>query len=167
MMAPHQETARLVAETGTGGAPMPAPEVQVAGRVARVRVLVVDDSIGYGVLVAAWLDSHQDLEVVGAVRTADEALEALVISPPDVLMLDHFLPDAEHSGRVLDHVRARWPTVAVILVSGMPVHALGDVAAAVGADHFISKAADAEALATAIQVGVAHRARTWPAHQEA
>jgi hypothetical protein len=48
----------------------------------------------------------------------------------------------------------------VILVSGMPVDAPGEVAAAVGADHFSSKATDVVALAEAIRVGVAHRAQT-------
>ena len=132
-----------------------AADAPVTGGVARLRVLIVDDSIGYGVLVSAWLDGHEDLEVVGAVRTPEEALEALVVCAPDVLMLDHLLPDATHSGRVLERVRSLRPAAAVILVSAMPVQALGEVATAVGADHFISKAADVGALAAAIQVGVA------------
>lgn len=121
---------------------------------------MVDDSEGYGVLVSAWLNGHADVEVVGAVQSAEAAIDALLPCTPDVLLLDHFLPDAEQSRRVLDHVRSELPAAAVILISGMPITDLGPLAVAVGADHFVSKAADAAALAEAISVGASHRART-------
>ena len=44
------------------------------GRVSVLRVFIADDSLGFGTLAAAWLEAHDDIEVVGAVRSADEAI---------------------------------------------------------------------------------------------
>jgi DNA-binding NarL/FixJ family response regulator len=122
-----------------------------------IRVFVVDDSVAYGLLVSAWFADHDQLEIVGNVRTEQAALTGLVPVRPDVVMLDHLLPGPEHSRRVFAYVRAALPQVAVVLISGMSGQDLVAEAAALGADHHVSKATDVDALAEAIHVGVAHR----------
>lgn len=116
-----------------------------------LRVFIADDSIGFGTLAAAWLDAFDDLEVVGAVRSAGEALDQVVGAEPDVVILDRLLPQPEHSGHVLAHVRAQMPATAVLLVSGMPDDDLASEARAAGADGYVSKAANAETLADAVR----------------
>jgi DNA-binding NarL/FixJ family response regulator len=129
--------------------PAPAP--------GRLRIYVVDDSVAYGTLVAAWLSVDAELEVVAAVRTAAEALDGLAAAAPDVVMLDHLLPDPETSRRVLEHVRSVLPAAAVLLISGMPGDDLATEASATGADHHVTKAADAGTLSAAIRTAVARR----------
>ncbi|QEC46586.1 response regulator transcription factor [Baekduia soli] len=116
-----------------------------------LRVFIADDSLGFGTLAAAWLEVHDDIEVVGAVRSAAEALEAVVPAAPDVVILDRLLPQPEHSLEVLAHVRRHLPGAAVLLVSGMPDDELGQEAARTGADGHVSKAANAEALTQAVR----------------
>jgi DNA-binding NarL/FixJ family response regulator len=116
-----------------------------------LRVFIADDSLGFGTLAAAWLEAHDDIEVVGAVRSADEAIAALEGARPDVVILDRLLPQPEHSQEVLTHVRATLPDAAVLLVSGMPDEELAEEARVVGADGHVSKAANAEALADAVR----------------
>jgi DNA-binding NarL/FixJ family response regulator len=123
-----------------------------------LRVFIADDSLGFGTLAAAWLEAHADIEVVGAVRSADEAIAALAAARPDVVILDRLLPQPEHSEQVLEHVRATLPDAAVLLVSGMPNEDLAGEARSTGADGHVSKAANAEALADAVRRVAATRA---------
>jgi DNA-binding NarL/FixJ family response regulator len=123
-----------------------------------LRILIADDSLGFGTLAAAWLDAFDDLAVVGAARTADDAVAAVREQRPDVVILDRLLPQPEHSEMVLRHIRADLPDTAVLLVSGMPNEDLADEARAAGADGYVSKAANADALAEAVRQVAARRA---------
>jgi DNA-binding NarL/FixJ family response regulator len=123
-----------------------------------LRVFIADDSIGFGTLASAWLEAHADIQVVGAVRSVDEALAGLAATRPDVVILDRLLPQPEHSSEVLAYVRAELPEAAVLLVSGMPDEDLAGEAREAGADGHVSKAANAEALAEAVRRVAATRA---------
>ncbi|HEY6762421.1 MAG TPA: response regulator [Baekduia sp.] len=116
-----------------------------------LRVFIADDSLGFGTLAAAWLEACDDIQVVGAVRSADDAIAQLGGMRPDVVILDRLLPQPEHSELVLEHVRAELPDAAVLLVSGMPDEDLAGEARLAGADGHVSKAANAEALADAVR----------------
>jgi DNA-binding NarL/FixJ family response regulator len=119
---------------------------------AVLRVFIADDSLGFGTLAAAWLESYDDIEVVGTARSAPEAIAALTAAAaPDVVILDRLLPQPEHSEEVLAHVRAQLPAAAVLLVSGMPDEDLAGEARTAGADGHVSKAANADALAAAVR----------------
>ncbi|MCW3003223.1 MAG: response regulator transcription factor [Conexibacter sp.] len=116
-----------------------------------LRVLIADDSLGFGTLAAAWLEAYDDIEVVGAARSAPEAIAAVTDAAPDVVILDRLLPQPEHSQQVLAHVRAHLPGTAILLVSGMPDEDLAGEARDAGADGHVSKAANADALAEAVR----------------
>jgi len=125
-----------------------------------LRVFIADDSLGFGTLASAWLEAHEDIEVVGAARSAPDALAALVGARPDVVILDRLLPQPEHSDEILAFVREQLPDAAVLLISGMPDEELGDVARSTGAEGHVSKAANAQALADAVRrVAAARQAR--------
>jgi DNA-binding NarL/FixJ family response regulator len=116
-----------------------------------LRVFIADDSLGFGTLASAWLEAHADIEVVGAVRSVDEAIAGVDETRPDVVILDRLLPQPEHSSLVLAHVRATLPDAVVLMVSGMPDEDLAGEAREAGADGHVSKAANAEALADAVR----------------
>jgi DNA-binding NarL/FixJ family response regulator len=116
-----------------------------------LRVLIADDSLGFGTLAAAWLEAYDDIEVVGASRSAPEAIAAVTDAAPDVVILDRLLPQPEHSQQVLAHVRAHLPGTAILLVSGMPDEDLAGEARDAGADGHVSKAANADSLAEAVR----------------
>jgi DNA-binding NarL/FixJ family response regulator len=116
-----------------------------------LRVFIADDSLGFGTLASAWLEAHEDIEVVGAVRSAAEAIDALAEARPDVVILDRLLPQPEHSDEVQAYVRAHLPDAGILLISGMPDEDLAGVARSTGAEGHVSKAANAEALADAVR----------------
>jgi DNA-binding NarL/FixJ family response regulator len=124
-----------------------------------LRVFIADDSLGFGTLASAWLEAHEDMEVVGAARSAETAIAALATARPDVIVLDRLLPQPEHSEEVLAYVRAHLPDAAVLLISGMPDDELAGVARIAGAEGHVSKAANAQALADAVRRVAAVRGR--------
>jgi DNA-binding NarL/FixJ family response regulator len=122
-----------------------------------LRVFIADDSVAFGTLASAWLEAQPDIEVVDAVKTERDALDRVVGARPDVVILDRLLPQPEHSGRVIAHVRAHLPQAAIVLVSGMPDEDLADEARDAGADGHVTKAANADALAGAVRQAAAAR----------
>jgi two-component system chemotaxis response regulator CheB len=108
-------------------------------------VLVVEDSPEFRAILVGWAATHDDLELVGAVATAEEAMPMVSDDRPDVVVMDLVLPGM--SG--LDAVRAlrragrRTPVVIVTLHDGATVRS---EAMAAGAEAFLSKSAIGDRL---------------------
>jgi two-component system, chemotaxis family, protein-glutamate methylesterase/glutaminase len=82
-----------------------------------IRVLVVDDSVVARRFVSARLEADPEIEVVGTASNGRLALQRIDRDPPDVVILDDEMP--EMRGRdILKVLRARHPTVAVVMFSG-------------------------------------------------
>ncbi len=115
----------------------------------KLRLLICDDAVLYATLITHWFKDDPDIEVVGRAATAREALELGPSLRPDVVVLDHMLPDAM-SADVAPRLRACVPGVAIVLVSGLMEDALQEAATAIGAEAAVTKASTREALRTAI-----------------
>jgi DNA-binding NarL/FixJ family response regulator len=97
------------------------------------------------------LASQSDLRVTAQCRTGREALEALGSQPCQVLLLDLALPDISGLD-VLKTARTRYPSVAVLVVSGYPERQFGINVLRAGANGFISKGADEAELLRAVRI---------------
>ena len=112
-------------------------------------VLLCDDAVLYATLVSHWFKDDPDIEVVGHVSTGREALELVERLRPDVIVLDHMLPDGM-SADLAPRLRAGNPGVAIVLVSGLMEEALYEAAEAISAEAAVSKASTRQALRAAI-----------------
>lgn len=115
----------------------------------RVRVLICDDAVMYATMVSFQFKHDADIDVVAVTSSAQEALEEADSLQPDVILLDHRLPDGS-SEEVLPQFRSRVPDAAIVLVSGMPGDVLAEAAAAAGADGWVSKASSQDEVRAAI-----------------
>ena len=70
-----------------------------------IRVLVVDDDLAVAHLHRAWVEQMPAFAVVAQAHTGAEALRALALHQPDLVLLDVFLPDVPGT-QVLRTVRA-------------------------------------------------------------
>jgi two-component system chemotaxis response regulator CheB len=61
----------------------------------RIRVMVVDDALVVRGLIARWVDAEPDMRVVASLRGGREAIEQVVCSRPDVVILDVTMPDID------------------------------------------------------------------------
>ncbi|MEO8905584.1 MAG: sigma-54 dependent transcriptional regulator [Polyangiaceae bacterium] len=121
---------------------------------ARLRVLVVDDDADARtcldlVLGSAGYDVDQ---VVGGA----EALERMAALPPDVVLIDLYMP--KMCGlRLLKELNDRDPAVPVIVVTAATELATGLRAMRAGAADFVTKPVDPSTLIAAIERAVEHR----------
>ena len=115
----------------------------------RLRVLICDDARLYSTMLSAQLEDDPEIEVVGVATTAPAGLDEAVRLAPDVVVLDHLLPDGD-SSELVPRLRERVPAAAVVLVSGLPGEALARTAAGVGAQAWASKGASRDEVRAAI-----------------
>jgi DNA-binding NarL/FixJ family response regulator len=114
--------------------------VQDGGHSA-IKVLLCEDSLGFRMLASAWLEDAADMELVGVAETGAEAIRLASELQPEVVLLDHLLPDAD-SSTLVSRLREAAPGIAVALVSGMPHGQLAEEAERAGVEAFCSKASE-------------------------
>lgn len=131
--------------TMTGEGSVSASSVQPAGTAAPLAVLVVEDDEPVRALV------RTALEDVAQVREAGDADEALLILEDrragaiDVLLVDYKMP--RRSGlELLRLVRARWPSLSMILMTGFGSEELAIQALRAGARDYLRKPLDVKEL---------------------
>jgi len=106
-----------------------------------ITVLLCEDSLGFRMLASAWLDDAEDMELVGVAETGNQAVELAGRLQPQVVLLDHLLPDAD-SSTLVTRLRDAAPGVAIALVSGMPNDMLAAEAESAGVEAWCSKASE-------------------------
>lgn len=106
-----------------------------------ITVLLCEDSFGFRMLACAWLDEAEDIELIGVAETGQEAVDLAAELHPQVVLLDHLLPDAD-SSTLVTRLREAAPGIAIALVSGMPHDTLGEEAQRAGVEAYCSKASE-------------------------
>ena len=113
-------------------------------------MLLCEDSLGFRMLASAWLDDADDMELVGVAETGSAAVALAKEVRPQVVLLDHLLPDAD-SSTLVARLRAAVPGVAIALVSGMPNEQLATEAGRSGVEAFCSKASEPGGFLTVVR----------------
>ena len=106
----------------------------------RIRVLIVDDQVPFRRAAQAVVESTDAFVVVGAVATAEDALDAVDALQPDLVLMDVNLPgmDGVQASRTL---RESHPQVKVILLSSYDEAEFADLTADCGAAAYVPKSA--------------------------
>jgi DNA-binding NarL/FixJ family response regulator len=118
-----------------------------------IRVTIVDDFDIVREWLAAHLSACEDMRVVGTASTGAETYRLLAETPPDCLLLDIQLPDC--SGvEVARYVRRTRPEIAIVVLTCHDEPAYRSAIARLGVQQFLTKAAPASEIATAIRVAV-------------
>jgi DNA-binding NarL/FixJ family response regulator len=104
----------------------------------RLRTLLVDGSETFLIGVLAWIDTRDDLDVVGTARSGTEAVALTRTLKPDLVVLDGVLPglDGFRVARILKE-SPRPPLV--VLTTFLTNEVVRDEALRGGADGFVSK----------------------------
>jgi DNA-binding NarL/FixJ family response regulator len=102
------------------------------------RVLIVEDHRLLAELLCERLDGLDDFEVVGQATTGREALELLARVRPDLVVIDHNLPDRTGTD-VIRAARESGEDVPMVVLTGDPSEEIMAEALAVGAAGHMSK----------------------------
>ena len=116
----------------------------------RLNVLVVDDHRLMLEAVRVALDREEDLTVVAEADSGEKVLPLVGQTGPDVVLLDVRLPGMDGL-EVLGQLRERYPSVAVVMFSGIDDPALVRASLERGASAFVLKHVDPRDLAAALR----------------
>lgn len=115
-----------------------------------IRIVLADDHRILRMTLAVYLNETECIEVVGEADDGDQAVAMVREHHPDVLLLDLNMPG--RSGlEVLPEIRASWPEVRVLVLTGRDEDAYIMRALRAGAHGYVLKATNEEDLVRAVQ----------------
>jgi putative two-component system response regulator len=114
-------------------------------------ILVVDDEAGVRKALARI--PGRDGYDCDAVATVDEARHALRLNRYELVMCDIMMPD-EHGLALLQHVRSQFPSLPIVMVSGVTDPGLATIALGLGAYGYVTKPFDENQVLIAVANGL-------------
>lgn len=118
------------------------------------RLLVVDDHDMFAESLRVALSAEPDLQVVGTASTLAEARQTLAGTAPDVVLLDHRLPDGLGVEAIAEF-RELQPEARVVVLTASVEDAMLVQATEAGCAGFVLKTSPLDELVTAIRVAAA------------
>ncbi|HET7735153.1 MAG TPA: response regulator transcription factor [Nocardioidaceae bacterium] len=123
---------------------------ELSGADRTVRVLIVDDHEVFGTSLAYVLDAEHDLQTVGVASTVASAKTMVASRAPDVVLLDHRLPDGDGASAI-DALRSLRPGLQVVVLTASTSDQVLVAAMESGAAGFISKTAGLTDVVAAVR----------------
>jgi len=114
------------------------------------RVLIVDDHEVLASSLAQVLDHEPDLTVVGSAGTLERARALLATEAPDVVLLDHRLPDGD-GVEAIPGLLALRPEVSIVVLTATTADHVLVAAIEGGASGFISKTRGLDEVTSAVR----------------
>jgi DNA-binding NarL/FixJ family response regulator len=127
--------------------------------VTKIKLLIVDDLEHVRQGLRTILELQGGLEVVGEACNGLEAIQRADELRPDVVLMDVVMPQMDGL-EAAQRIKARHPGTGVVMISIHDNEETRGQAKTAGADAFLAKGTDTEALIQTIQ-GVAENLRLW------
>ena len=125
------------------------------------RVLVVDDHEVLASSLALVLDAEPDLTSVGVAGSLADARRLIGTTAPDVLLLDHRLPDGD-GVTAIPELRQLRPTLRVVVLTASAADHVLIAAIEAGASGFVSKTRGLEEVTAAVRAAATGEAVISP-----
>ena len=116
----------------------------------KIRVFCVDDDESTVAYYRIAFSIEPDMELVGSSPSTKGLLEAVAAARPTVVLLDLLIPGYD-SLEALEELHARWPDLAILIVSGLESDEKVREAFERGARGFFLKATDPTELTAVIR----------------
>lgn len=115
-----------------------------------IRVLVVDDHEVLASSLAMVLDAEDDLTTAGVATTLEQARALIGTTEPDVVLLDHRMPDGDGVAAI-PGLRAVRPSVGVVVLTASAADHVLLAAIEAGASGFLSKTRSLSEVTAAVR----------------
>lgn len=113
----------------------------------KIRVLIADDNQEFSHMLSSCINSQEDMEIVGMARDGNEAIELVIKTAPDIVLLDVIMPHLDGLG-VLEKINgistSEKPTC--IMLSAVGQDKITQKAITLGAEYYVVKPFDIEIL---------------------
>jgi two-component system response regulator (stage 0 sporulation protein A) len=118
----------------------------------KIRVLVADDNVAFGMIICEFLESQSDVEVTARVENGEDAIEMIEKTNPDIVVLDIIMPRLDGLG-VLTRYKNVSPTEKplFIVLSAVGQDTITQQALSLGAIYYIVKPFDLDVLVERIR----------------
>lgn len=126
-----------------------------------VRVLIVDDHEVLAASLALVLDGQPDITTVGVAGTLAKARALIVSATPDVVLLDHRLPDGDGVAAIRE-LRSLRPSVEIVVLTASAADHVLAAAIDAGAAGFVSKTRGLAEVTAAVRAAAAGEAVISP-----
>lgn len=113
----------------------------------KIKVLVADDNQDFSHTLSTYINSQEDMEIVAMAKDGNEAVELILSSNPDVVLLDVIMPHLDGLG-VLERLNSiklnNKPTY--VMLSAVGQDKITQRAIELGAEYYVVKPFDIELL---------------------
>ena len=116
-----------------------------------VKILIADDQVLLSRALATILGSQPDLEVVATVHDGQAAVDTVVHTPVDLVLMDVRMPKLDGVA-ALKKIRARPNPPKIVMLTTFNVPDTVKAALTVGANGFLLKDADPETLIESVRI---------------
>jgi DNA-binding NarL/FixJ family response regulator len=123
-----------------------------------IRIAIIDDHAIVRAGLRQFLAEHEDLAVVAEAASGREALDIVRKAEVDVIVMDISMP-GQSGIDALAAIRARAPTLPVLILSGFPEEHYATALLRQGASGYLNKDCDPEEIVRAIRT--VHRGRKY------
>lgn len=112
----------------------------------KISVLIADDNQEFSHTLSSYINSQNDMEVIGMARDGNEAIEMIKNINPDVVLLDVIMPHLDGIGVLekINEINNLNPTR--IMLSAVGQDKITQKAILLGADYYVVKPFDIELL---------------------
>lgn len=112
----------------------------------KISVLIADDNQEFSHTLSSYINSQEDMEVVGMARDGNEAIEMIRNVKPNVVLLDVIMPHLDGIGVLekINELNDAKPTC--IMLSAVGQDKITQKAIMLGADYYVVKPFDIELL---------------------
>ncbi len=123
-----------------------------------IRIAIIDDHAIVRAGLRQFLAEHEDLAVVAEAASGREALDIVRKAEVDVIVMDISMP-GQSGIDALAAIRARAPTLPVLILSGFPEAHYATALLRQGASGYLNKECDPQEIVRAIRT--VHRGRKY------
>lgn len=113
----------------------------------KISILIADDNQDFSQTLASYLESQEDMEVIGMAKDGTEAVDMMTNTTPDVVLLDVIMPHLDGIG-VLEKINSLniQKRPICIMLSAVGQDKITQRAVSLGAQYYVVKPFDIELL---------------------
>lgn len=124
----------------------------------KIKIFVADDNAEFVSTLVTYVDSQEDMEVIGTARDGLEAVEKIVNINPDIAILDVIMPQLDGLG-VLEEINQKLDYLPIcIMLSAVGQDKVTARAMCLGAQYYVVKPFEMEVLVKRIRELVKNQA---------
>ena len=117
----------------------------------KIKIFIADDNAEFISTLVTYLDSQEDMEVVGTAKDGIEAVEKIITTDPDIAILDVIMPQLDGLG-VLESMNEKLDSLPIcVMLSAVGQDKVTTKAMALGAQYYIVKPFEMEVLVKRIR----------------